>query len=130
MNFFLPKEAKIAISILDEMALTDETVAFRLVREVVEKMIRSHAQDFADIIRKGASPRAWVYSAVSNIAGDMVSSGEFHVYRGYLNPMGPGEDLLCLYDKTVDELIKMGHVDAAYAAKQKQGLRESIREVG
>ena len=60
----------------------------------------------------------------------MLESGQYHIYRGVLNPMGPGEDLLKMFDATYDELVHMKAIDPGYANKQKAALRKNMKDVG
>ena len=67
---------------------------------------------------------------IANTSGDMVESGQYHIYRGVLNPMGPGEDLLNIFDSAMDELVKLGDIDEKNAQVQKEALRKNIQGVG
>ena len=71
-----------------------------------------------------------LYIDIANVSGDYVSSGEYHLYRGILNPMGIGSDLLKIFDGALDELINCGYMDERQAKEQKDGIREQIKQVG
>lgn len=71
-----------------------------------------------------------VYSMIANAAGDLVESGKYHVYRGVLDPLRGGKDLLRIYDKAVDEMVREGASGAEFAAEQKAIIRENIKTVG
>jgi hypothetical protein len=135
MNFlkkaFAPKEVKAALGALDETAYRFQTEAFLIVRNIIEKYLLSYPDALDHIIREngGRTPREWVYSQIGNIAGDMLESGQYHVYRGVLN-VGIGEDLLNMFDATYDELVQMKAIDPDYASKQKATLRRNIQQVG
>jgi hypothetical protein len=81
-----------------------------------------------DLVKQGVSPRVQVYNAMSNLVGDMVESGHYHVYRGMLD--SDGENLLRLFDFAMDSLVATGSIDSTYANKQKAALRKSIQHVG
>lgn len=134
MNFlkkvFAPKEVRAAIGVLDELESQFDCDAFRIIRRQIEQMILARPYEFAGVVRGGMTARQWILGTVSNIAGDHAESGQYHAYRGMLNPMGPGEDFLKIYDATVDEGVRMGFVDKEFAEKQKAGLRDKIRTVG
>ena len=34
--------------------------------------------------KPGGTPREWVYIQIGNVAGDMLESGQYHIYRGVL----------------------------------------------
>jgi len=139
-----PKEVQEALDTLDEACeklrhpphdghalpcLYDE--AFQMVREFIECMVLANEERFARAIaQEGVTVRQWVYGAIAKRAGDLVESGEFHFYRGALDPMRPGEDLLRLFDAASDELVKMGLVDSEFAEEQKAAIRNNIRTAG
>jgi hypothetical protein len=103
---------------------------FDLVREQIETMLNSDTKQFLDVVRKGRTVRKYIYSTIANISGDMVESGQYHIYRGVLNPMGPGEELLKIFDAAMDELAKLGDTDTENAEKQKKAIRKNIKSVG
>lgn len=124
------KEIKAAIGVFDEVSYTWEGEASRLVKAIFEKIFKTEQDRVVDIIQGGVPPREWVYNTIANVAGDFVESGQYHIYRGVLNPMGPGGDLLKLYDSAVEELVKIGALDAEKAEKEKRAIRENIKTVG
>jgi len=129
---FAPKEVKAALGALDEAGYRFQTEAFQMVRNVIEKSLLSNPDALVQVIKQsgGRTPREWVYSQIGNIAGDMLESGQYHIYRGVLNPMGPGEDLLKMFDETYDELLQMKAIDSDFAQEQKADLRKNIQDVG
>ncbi|MCD6337046.1 MAG: hypothetical protein J7M01_02290 [Candidatus Marinimicrobia bacterium] len=126
---FTPRGIKEALGILDEIGQTIGGSGFDLVKEPIEKYLVSHSKKYEEAVKK-TSPRQWVYSAVANTAGDLLESGHYHIYRGVLNPMGPGEDLLKLFDSAIDELVKMGAIEAGDAKKEKAAVRKNIEAMG
>jgi len=130
------KKKKVKESEIDEaFAILDEGknkfgTEFDSVREQVEKAIHSDTKKFLEVVRKGRTVRKYIYSTIANISGDMVESGQYHIYRGVLNPMGPGEGLLKIFDWAMDELVKLGDTDTENAEKQKKAIRENIKSVG
>lgn len=118
-----------AFEILDEATYRFGT-GFDLVREQIEKMLDSSTDQFLDVVRKGRTVRKYIYSTIANISGDMVESGQYHIYRGVLNPMGLGEELLRIFDAAMDELVRLGDTDTGNAEKQKKAIRENIKSVG
>jgi hypothetical protein len=129
-RFFAPKEVSAALAVLEEVSQSFDSDAFRMVRERIENRILSHPGAFARVVRKGISPRGWVYTSIANRAGDWVASGEWHVLPGQLDPLGPGADLLRLFDTAVDELVKLGDFDSTYASEQKRNTRKEIENAG
>lgn len=94
-------EVQEAMEILDE-AESKFGAGFDLVREHIEKGINEDTKQFLEVVGKGRSVRKYVYSMIANISGDMVESGQYHLYRGVINPMGPGQNLLKIFDSAMD----------------------------
>lgn len=131
-NIFRAPEIKAAQAAVEEAAYKYPTDAFRLVRIELDKLIRENADDIVRTIResRGRTPREWVYCQIGNIAGDMLETGEYHIYRGVINPLGPGKDLLAMHDSTCDELVLMKAIDQVIADDQKTSLRRNLNNVG
>lgn len=129
-KLFAPKEVRAVLGVLDEADCRFDCPAFQLVRNIIENAVLTNTNKVAKQIREGLSPRQSVYSMIANIAGDHIESGQYHIYRGVLNPMGMGKDLLRIFDEAVDEMVKIGVVDEEYAEEQKKGIRENIKTVG
>ena len=129
-----PKEVKAALGILDEASCIFDSYhgylsgAFYLVRDEITELILASPAEVARAIRKGISPREWVYSAIANTAGDYVESGQYHIRRRHLNPTG--EDLLRLFNAALDELVRIGAMEADYAEKEKSAILKSIWDAG
>ena len=122
------KEVKAALGVLDEAELSLDSGEWQLVRGRIENIILARPTDFTRVIQKGADPRVWVYSAIANFAGDCAESGEYHIYRGVLGPSG--KTFLRIFRAAVDELTRLGNMDAEFAAKQKTAIWKNIETAG
>lgn len=129
---FAPKEIKAAYGALDEAAYQFQNEAFQIIRKVIEKIIQSNQETIIKTIKEsdGRTPREWIYSQIGNVAGDILESGRYHMYRGTLSPMGPGPDLLKIFDTSYDVLLQMNAINLDYANEQKQAIRQNIKEIG
>jgi len=131
-----PREVTAALGILDEAesglpldrAFFGEAFAF--VRKEIEGAILKEPKSFAQTIQDGTPPRQWIWSAIANIAGDQAESGNHHVWRGVLNPLGLGQGFLFLYETALDELVKLNALSAGKAREQKKVLRRNLGGVG
>jgi hypothetical protein len=126
------QEVREVLRALDEAEHRFQTEAFKMVRHEIEESMIKNPDALVQMIRKtvGWTPLEWVYSQIGNIAGHILESGEYHIYTGVLNPMGPGKDLLKMFDAAYDELVRMKAVDADYANEQKVALRRNIQAIG
>lgn len=134
-----PKEVKIALNVFDELRLSLQTASFNtgrsmdafdlLCRRIEEEFIGDYSI-VTSMVEKGVSPRQQVYFAIANLAGDYLESGNYHIYRGTLNPMGIGNDILRLFDMSIDNLLKESAINQEEAKAQKSEIREIIKNVG
>ena len=125
-----PKEVRLVLGLLDEASHKFDYPAFKIVRDVVETDVLSNSGEIAKLIMEGMDPRQILYSAIANVSGDYVSSGQYHIYRGVLNSIGNGPDLLKIFDSSLDEMKNMGVIGEIEVTEQKDGLREQIKQVG
>jgi hypothetical protein len=125
-----PKEVKEALEVLNELDQKFNNQAFKIVRDYVEEMIFEHPKKFRQKMESEKSPRPWICGVIFNVSGDLLEGGDYHLYRGVLNPMGPGNDLLKIYDYCIDELVRIGKIKVEYAEEQKRAVRENIKKVG
>lgn len=125
---FTSNEVKDALEILDEIKTEFDCATYQIVRGKLEDDFLADNKEVVALVKQGVSPRVQVYNAITNLAGDLVESGHYHVYRGVLDTVG--EELLRLFDLATDELVQLGTIDAKFAKKQKAELRKSIKSVG
>jgi hypothetical protein len=129
-KLFAPKEVRAVLGILDEAECKFDSPAFEKIRKIIKNAILENTRNVIKQVREGHSPRQYVYSMIANVSGDYVESGQCHMYRGVLDPMGIGGELLKIFDAAVDELVLIGAVDKDFAQEQKKGIRENIKTVG
>lgn len=126
----LPPEVLDAQMRLAEIGKQFDETAFRLVSERVNSVIMLDASQFAEMIKRGKSLEHWLWGAVANSAGDLVESGQFHFNRGVLYPLGPGEELVRIFDAASDKLGILGVAKPEYIQRQKEALRKNIATMG
>jgi len=126
-----PKEVKLILSLMDEANHKFDCPAFATVKRAVETSIYGSGEEIKKLVREGTmEPRQILYAAIANVSGDYVSSGQYHIYRGVLNTMGDGPDLLKIFDGAMDEIKNMGFIDGDQLKEQKSDLREQMKQVG
>ena len=129
-RIFAPKEVRIVINVLNELSMELDSEACRKIRGEIEKSILGDYKNVVSQVKDGASASQLIYFSIANIAGDYVESGNYHIYRGVLNPLGMGNDLLSLFDIAVDRLLEEGAISEKEAKTQKTGIRRNIKGVG
>jgi hypothetical protein len=126
----LPPEVFDAQLRLAEIGKQFDETAFRLVSERVNSVIMLDAKQFAEMIESGRSLEHWLWGAIANSAGELVESGQFHLSRGVLYPLGPGEELVRIFDIASEALGSLGIAKPEYTQRQKEALRKNIATVG
>jgi len=121
-----------------EMAFSDGDLdlgvqdAFEIVKCTVEKQVstdpRRVERYIIDNTAKGITPRIWVISCFCNLSGDLVESGNYHIYRGMLSLTGTG--LLYIFKKTSEMLVELGSVDRDFANTQFLEICKNIARCG
>jgi len=129
-KLFVPEEVNTVLEILDGEKTQYNCSAFDMLYSTIKNIVISNSNTVLKQIKEGISPEQFTYSAIANLAGDLLESGKYHIYRGVLNPIGIGKDLLEIFDTSVDKMILIGVVNKDYADEQKRGIRDNIKNVG
>lgn len=130
MKLFLSKEIKEVLLTLKYMGNKfDNFTSFGIVRNNAEKIILKNKDMIKEIMTENnISPERTAYSWINNVAGDLLESGKYHIYRETLNQTG--NELLQIFDLTTDELVKLGDMTKEKAKQQKGNIRENIKQIG
>lgn len=70
------------------------------------------------------------YTMIYNITFDLLSSGEYHVYRGELNPMNESSHLYSVCLQCLEWAEKHGQITNEEKEEQLEILKENIQHVG
>lgn len=129
-TLFLDKEIKAVLRVLRELDIEfDKYLFFENVRDQAERVIIKNKNYIKEIMLKdNISPKRTAYSWINNVSGDMLESGQYHIYRGVLNQTG--NDLLRIFDISTDKLVEVGDMDKDKAKEHKQNIRSCINSVG
>lgn len=129
-KFLAPKEVKAALAVSEEVSFTYNCQEFEVIRKKLDELML-HQQDLlVKQIREGRTPRQCVYTVLSNIIGRELASGQHHIYRGVLSPMGPGPKLLTIFNSVIDELVNLGLEDEEGGKEVKRRIQQDIASVG
>ncbi len=120
---------KKALEILEDIATKHDSDQ-KLVFEQVKKAILDDKSKYAESLKQAPNIKQWILSEVANRAGDLVETGQYHLHRGILNPMGPGPTLLKIYEYCLKELVNIEAITEENAEEEKRALMQNIRSVG
>ena len=115
---------------LDDFEKEFDNPSFKIVREIIENTALKSSKEFDNFINTNENLESWVIGHITNISGDLIESGQYHIYRGVLSQFGPGEDLLRLFDQSIDFNLKLGLIENEFAVEQKKQIRLNIKMVG
>ena len=115
-----------------ETIYNNESFAFGIIKKIIEKQIINNTKLIDQIIEEsnGGTSKEWIHSQIGNIAGDLLESGNYHVYRGVLN--STGNELFNIFKKSYDILLDIHakDIDKEYANKQITVLKSNISRIG
>ncbi len=120
-------------SILNALKEIDKKInssAFHLIVKQIKGAISELPDKIVSMVKESESIHQTVYIMIANVAGDEVESGKHHMYRGVLDPLGDGNELLKIYNFALDELVKLGYVSKNVAKENKSAIQENIKDVG
>lgn len=109
----------------------DKFIYLKIKRQI---LIAKNNKNYVDYFKE-RSVEEWIFSQINNISGDLLESGEYHMHRGALNPLG-NKFLyyfrlslfgLKKYDAK-DENGKM--IDEEWITKQYKTMLSIIRDLG
>ncbi len=125
-----PKEVKVALDALDQIGKEMSNHAFDTVKSRIEDEFLKNPRPVSYEAKKGVSPYNQVCFAMANLAGDLLESGEYHMHRGVLNPLGDGLALLDLYKFALAKLVQNRMITQAEADSNYSDLITNIKSVG
>lgn len=123
-------EASTALSQLDVLKYDFNNNAYLRVYDFLSEAIRSNQEDVAHQIQKLGSAKYFVYDRIAIVVLDFIESGDFHIYRGVLNPLSDGKDLVRIYENVTQEMLAGGHITKDLHESLLTTLKQSIAESG
>ncbi len=106
--------------------------SFKIIKQIIEKQIKNDTNSIDQIIEEsnGGTIEEWIHSQIGNIAGDLLESGNYHVYRGVLN--NTGNELFNIFKKSYEILLDINakDIDKEYANIQIAVLKRNINNIG
>ena len=126
-----PPEIKEMLNTINKVNLKFDDIFFRLIKNHVEKAILSNPNELLESIKNNnTTPYQAVYSMMLNRGMDLLESGNYHIYRGVLNPCNNGPKILQFTELCIDELINSGGFSATDGETVRRNIREMIKETG
>jgi hypothetical protein len=129
-NIFKTDDVQSVLNTLKKVEHNFNSPAFHLISNLIKDAISEFPEKIPLMVRESKSVWQTVYIMIANVTGDEVESGKHHMYRGVLNPLGYGNDLLLIFYSALDELVKLGYLSAEDANVNKLAVLENIKNVG
>ncbi len=101
--------------------------AYTMMQGHIKLKVKGQERKLEEIFKE-TDPKIFALSLVANTCGDFCESGEFHIYRGMLNPTG--EDFLEMFKDAVKQLILLGGTDEEWYEQNLTALLKNISSVG
>ena len=101
-------------------------------KKVSNEVMRQTQKDFGKVCEmitaRGASPEEYIRGMVYNLCSDRAESGQYHIYRGVLNP--EGEEYLKLTRFALKECVAAGDCKQEWADEQLRIIMNNIQRAG
>lgn len=131
-RLFPPAEVKVCLRALEEVkslfsnSLYSDSVFERVRALLLDRKSKPHL--LKAIYEAKNSPREVVLYAIVQQCKLLLSSGNYHIYRGVLS--GEGSGIRAVFGIALDELVKSGFANEEQASEQHAELHELIKDVG
>jgi hypothetical protein len=135
-RIFASKELKVALGVIDELDLffSKQTSiggnGFEIIKNELTEFVTENEATLIKFYNNGQSPRVSVLYATADFVKRQLSSGQYNIYRGVLNPLREGPSLQSIYHKIANLLVKEGTLTEDDAQYSKEQLEKIISEVG
>jgi len=103
---------------------------FPVLIERALEAIAISSNSLEEIVQGECGPRAYTLALLGKLTGDLLETGEYHLTRGMINPMGPGNDLLRIHCKVMRQIVEEGYLTEQAAEEEIAMLKENIRSIG
>lgn len=111
-----------------EIEANTEIPAMSLVRPGVEGLLMDAERVRYSVENDGIEPRTLAYLLIHNVAMDQLTSGEHHIYRGTLGPVG--RELKLAYTAANLKLMEVGYQDDETLKRSEVEVMREVGEVG
>jgi hypothetical protein len=105
-----------------------QSAAFNTIKPYVVRLIKDKEKTVCSIKEDKMTPHNLVLLLITNVTGELLSSGRYHIYRGILNMTGTG--LLAIWHYAISELEKSGYYSSEQAKEDNEWINKQIKEVG
>ena len=129
-NIFKNDDIKNLLETLKAAENEFNSPAFHLIDKMVKGAATEYPEKIALMVKESKSVRQTVLIMIANVSAEEVESGKHHLYRGVLNPLGYGNELLRIYNLALDDLVKIGYISIEDAETNKIAILNNIKNVG
>lgn len=126
-KLFADKDLKAFYGVLDELSYSHDTQAFEIIKTLINN---EKPENIRENINKETSPRVLVHYLIRENICSQIISGNYHLTRGVLNPLGPGKDFLVLFDYAVNVLVENNFLSKEEGKGDFFFIRQCVRDSG
>lgn len=127
-NFDIPAEVQQCLEELKILEPKLDNTSFPLIKPQITKLIKDKEKTIYSVRESKMSPRHLVLLLISNVSGEYLATGQYHIYRGRLSM--EGQELLKLFNYAISEMEKNGFQSKEETEKDRIWIREQINSVG
>ena len=98
------------------------------IKNKILQLIKDTERTESSINTDGVSPRTLVFLLITNVLDEVLSSGQYHVYRGTLS--GLGVSLKKVFTYSNSKMVSLGFQTEADAKEDNKQLDDKIKDRG
>ncbi len=119
------------LNALDEVEASVNNRDYVIIKKILEEKVRKNKKAINKWEESGDfDPLIFVYDKSLSTGVDLLFSGEYHMYRGVLNPMRQGPSILSIVNCIVNKLVEIGDYSKEDDVAIQQHIKEGISNVG
>lgn len=101
----------------------------KLAGTIKKQWTAEHEKNYAEQIRQGETHEAFIYNFIVHAVGDQLESGQHHIYRGVLGPVGITYKQL--FEHAINTMVEMEGYTQEWANENLRAtVYKTIKEVG
>jgi len=129
LRIFLPQEVKEGLKVLNELE-PEFNKDFWIVKDYIVRMCKAHTQETKQMILQIGNARIWALDRILSVTKNLLGSGEYHLYRGIISPMGAGFGLINIFETALTKLIDNNKITERNAQLIRESLDQEIKQAG
>lgn len=128
-KIFLSKEVRGCLKVLDELE-PEFNREFWIVKDHIKRKVKLNSREIKELLARGKNLKIWALDTILSVSQNLLTSGEYHLYRGVINPTGAGFGLIDIFETALRKLVEINQITEANAQLLRGTLTNQIGQAG